>query len=168
MTGFRHMGDGRTVSVLEHVRAQLDLYPDAEILVGSDSHNRGDRTVYTTAVVLRYRRNGAHVLYRRERHRRVQDMWTRLWGEVERSIYVAQWLTREGQVKVRCIDLDLNSDPKFGSHRLHSTAIGYVRAHGYEARTKPELLMASWAANILCNGDGGKHETPTGLSPRQG
>lgn len=90
------MGDGRTVSVLEHVRAQLDLYPDAEILVGSDSHNRGDRTVYTTAVVLRYRRNGAHVLYRRERHRRVQDMWTRLWGELEylrlgRVLAIKRW-----------------------------------------------------------------------------
>ncbi|MBK8340741.1 MAG: hypothetical protein IPK99_12450 [Flavobacteriales bacterium] len=168
MTGFRHMGDGCTVSVLEHVRAQLDLHPNAEVLVGSDSHNRGDRTVYTTAIVLRYRRNGANVLYRRERNARIHDLWTRLWGEVERSITVAQWLTQEGRVKVRCIDLDLNSDPKFASHRLHSAAIGYVRAHGYEARTKPELLMASWAANILCNGDGGKHETPTGLGPRQG
>ncbi|MCB0789890.1 MAG: hypothetical protein KDB75_11330, partial [Flavobacteriales bacterium] len=73
-----------------------------------------------------------------------------LWGEVERSLEVARTLSSEGHIPVSRIDMDLNSDPQYGSHRLHAAAVGYVRAHGYEARTKPELLIASWAANILC------------------
>ena len=34
------------------------------------------------------------------------------------------------------------------------------RSHGYEPHTKPEMLIASWAANVLCNGMGRKHEAP--------
>lgn len=150
MNGFRRMYDGSPVHLLEHVREAIAVQPDLEVLVGSDSHNRGEHTVYTTTVVLRYRANGAHVIYRREKAAKAHDLWNRLWGEVERSIHVAQALTHEGGVRVSRIDLDLNSDPRYGSHRLYSTAVGYVRSHGYEARTKPDLLIASWAANILC------------------
>jgi predicted RNase H-related nuclease YkuK (DUF458 family) len=150
MEGFRVMTDGTPVHLLEHVRAALDAQPDVEVLVGSDSQNRAGHTIYTTTVVLRYHRNGAHVLYRREKQRRVKDLWTRLWGEVERSLDVARSLSEEGGVRVSRIDMDLNSDPRFGSHKLHTTAVGYVRAQGYETRTKPELLIATWAANVLC------------------
>lgn len=151
MSDFKHMHDGSPVHLLDHVREAVNSNPGMEVLVGSDSHDRGDHTVYTTTVVLRYWRNGAHVIYRRERAARVGDLWSRLWGEVERSIAVARMLTQEGGVRVSRIDLDLNSDPRYGSHKLYSTAVGYVRSHGYEAFTKPDMLIASWAANVLCN-----------------
>ena len=151
MNDFKRMHDGSPVHLLDHVREAVSSNPGMEVLVGSDSHDRGDHTVYTTTVVLRYWRNGAHVIYKRERAARVNDLWSRLWGEVERSLAVARMLTQEGGVRVSRIDLDLNSDPRYGSHKLYSTAVGYVRSHGYEARTKPEMLIASWAANILCN-----------------
>ena len=150
MNDFRHMRDGTPVQLVEHVRNTLSRCSDVEVLVGSDSHNRGRHTIYTTTVVLRFDRNGAQVLYRKERRARLDDRWTRLWGEVERSLAVARTLSTEGNIPVSRIDMDLNSDPQYGSHRLHAAAVGYVRAHGYEARTKPELLIASWAANILC------------------
>ncbi len=150
MNGFHVMHDGSPVHLLDHVRDALDLHPDVEVLVGCDSQNRSGHTIYTTTVVLRYFRNGAHVLYRREKHERIRDLWTRLWGEVERSLDVAHALTHQGGVHVSRIDMDINSDPRFGSYKLHTTAVGYVRAQGYEARTKPELLIATWAANVLC------------------
>lgn len=145
------MLDGTSVDLLAHVNGVLADHTDVEVLVGSDSHNRAHHTVYTTTVVLRFRRNGAQVIYRRERAPKVTDMWTRLWGEVERSLAVAQWLSKDGQVPVRSIDMDLNSDAQFGSHKLHTAAVGYIRSHGYEPHTKPDLLIASWAANVLCN-----------------
>ena len=154
------MSDGSPVDLLAHVRATLAERTDVEVLVGSDSHNHGRHTVYTTTVVVRYRGNGAHVVYRRERAPKVEDMWTRLWGEVERSLQVADTLRADGMIPVRHIDMDLNSDERFGSQRLHAAAVGYVRAHGYEPHTKPDMLIASWAANILCNGTGAKHEAP--------
>ena len=150
MNGFHVMDDDSPVQLLDHVRDALALHPDIEVLVGSDSQNRSDHTIYTTTVVLRFHRNGAHVLYRREKQKRIRDLWTRLWGEVERSLDVAHALSREGGVRVSRIDMDINSDPRFASQKLHTTAVGYIRAQGYEARTKPEMLIASWAANVLC------------------
>lgn len=147
---FRVMHNNAPIQLLEHVRETLACHPDVEVLVGSDSQNRSGHTIYTTAVVLRYRKNGAHVLYWREKQTRIRDMWTRLWGEVERSVDVARLLTVEGGIRISRIDMDLNSDPRHGSNRLHTSAVGYVRAQGYEARTKPDMLIATWAANVLC------------------
>lgn len=160
LDGFRSMYDGRSVDVLTHVRQVLDSVRDVEVMVGSDSHNRARHTVYSTAIVLRFRKNGAQVLYRRERAPKVTDLWTRLWGEVERSLDVARSLTEAGRIPVQRIDMDLNSDQRFGSSRLHTAAVGYIRSHGYEPHTKPDMLIATWAANILCNGTGRKHEAP--------
>jgi predicted RNase H-related nuclease YkuK (DUF458 family) len=164
LTGFRRMVDGSDVEVLAHVRSVLSLHDDVEVLVGCDSQNRSRHTVYTTTVVLRFRRNGAQVIYRQERAPKVTDLWTRLWGEVERSLAVAQQLRDPGSIPVRRIDMDLNSDARFGSHKLHTAAVGYIKAHGYEPHTKPDLLIASWAADVLCGGTLRKHETPTPLN----
>ncbi|MEO8589459.1 MAG: ribonuclease H-like YkuK family protein [Flavobacteriales bacterium] len=158
--GFKSMHDGHAVDLLTHVGGVLAAHRDVEVLVGSDSHNHRNHTVYTTTVVLRFFRNGAQVIYRREKAPKVIDLWTRLWGEVERSLSIAQILRTDGNIPVRGIDMDLNSDARYGSHVLHTAAVGYVRSHGYEPHTKPEMLIATWAANILCNGTGGKHEAP--------
>jgi predicted RNase H-related nuclease YkuK (DUF458 family) len=157
---FRAMADGHVVDLLSAVRQAVRDDARIEVLVGCDSLNRGSHTLYATTVVLRYPANGARVFYRRERTRRVTDLWERLWGEVERSIAVATTLRDQGPVPVRRIDMDLNSDERFASNRLHAAAVGYVRGHGYEPCTKPALLIASWAANLLCNGGVRKHEAP--------
>jgi len=160
LEGFRSMMDGRPVDVLAHLHQVLGSTDDVEVLVGTDSHNRSRHTVYSTAIVLRFRKNGAQVLYRRERAPKVTDLWTRLWGEVERSLSVAETLRQVGAIPVQRIDMDLNSDARFASHKLHTAAVGYVRSHGYEPHTKPDLLIATWAANILCQGSVRKHEAP--------
>jgi predicted RNase H-related nuclease YkuK (DUF458 family) len=149
---FRSMEDGRAVDVFDHVRSALEGRSDVEVMVGCDSHNRQLYTLYTTTIVIRYHRNGARVLYRREKAPKVTDLWTRLWGEVERSLAVAQLLRETGRIPVKRIDMDLNSDNRFASNKLHTAAVGYIRSHGYEPYTKPEMLIASWAANVLCNG----------------
>jgi predicted RNase H-related nuclease YkuK (DUF458 family) len=150
MNGFRRMADHRPIQLLDHVLEIIARDPGVEVLVGSDSQNHERHTIYTTTVVLRYHRNGAQVLYRRERTERIRDLWTRLWGEVERSLEVARTLSDVGGIRISRIDMDINSDPRFASHKLHTTAVGYVRSQGYETRTKPELLIATWAANLLC------------------
>lgn len=160
LEGFRSMGDGHAVDVLAHVRQVLEARGDVEVLVGTDSHNRAHHTVYSTAIVLRFKKNGAQVIYRRERAPKVTDLWTRLWGEVERSLGVACSLRDDGHIPIQRIDMDLNSDQRFGSSKLHTAAVGYIRSHGYEPHTKPDMLIATWAANILCNGTGQKHEAP--------
>ena len=145
------MSTGEPVDLIGHIRNVLKDDPEVEVLVGSDSQNKGSHTIYATAVVLRYKGNGAQVVYKRNKVEKITDLWTRLWKEVEDSIEIAEELSSGAQIPVKRIDMDLNEDPRFGSHRLHSAAVGYVRARGYETRTKPDLMIASWAANVLCN-----------------
>jgi len=73
---------------------------------------------------------------------------------------VARLLRAANRIPVRRIDMDLNSDERFAPHRLHTTAVGYIRSHRYGPRTKPDMPIASRAANLLCNGTGRKHEAP--------
>ena len=66
-----------------------------EVHVGCDSQNHKRHTVYVTTVVFRFPNNGAHVIYRRERVPKILDMWTKLWGETERSVELANLILEE-------------------------------------------------------------------------
>ena len=123
---------------------------DVEVHVGCDSQNHKRHTVYVTTVVFRFRNNGAHVIYRKERVPKILDMWTKLWGETERSVELANLILEECGLKVHQIDLDSNSDSKYASHKLVSASTGYIPSLGFDSKVKPDLLMAAWAAYVLC------------------
>ena len=108
-----------------------------------------NKVIYATAVVFRYT-NGAHILYNREKYPLVKDLWSRLWKEVEKSIEVAEFLRKECGIKATRIDLDYNEDPKYPSNKLVKAAVGYVESLGYKAKTKPGLLLATYAADGCC------------------
>jgi predicted RNase H-related nuclease YkuK (DUF458 family) len=57
-----------------------------EVHVGCDSQNYKRHTVYATTVVFDIPGNGAHVIYRKEKVPKINDLWTKLWGETERSV----------------------------------------------------------------------------------
>ena len=148
---FRTMNTHQPVDLLMHIKEITSSNPEVNVFVGTDSQNYHQTTVYVSTVVLRYHNNGAHVLYQKEKVKKITDRWTRLWDELNRSIELAGYLRNEGGIHVSQIDLDFNSDPKFFSHKLLPAAMGYVQSMGYRARSKPDLLMATWAANVLCN-----------------
>ena len=148
---FRVMSNGSVVQLVDHVQKVVEENPDVQILIGSDSQNRNGKTTYATTVVFRYKNNGAHVLYKKEKTIKVSDLWTRLWAELERSIIVADHLEGHAGVKVHQIDMDYNSDPAYASNRVWTAAVGYLRSMGYRSGAKPDLLIASWAANVICN-----------------
>jgi predicted RNase H-related nuclease YkuK (DUF458 family) len=77
-------------------------------------------------------------------------MWTKLWGETERSVALASLILEECQLRVHQIDLDFNSDAQYASHKLVSASAGYITSLGFHSKVKPDLLMAAWAANVLC------------------
>src|SRR5690554_1208670 len=148
---FKKMGDLSTVQLGSYTQEMLRKNPAIKIYVGSDSQNYPNKTLYATTVVFRYENNGAHVIFHKEATPLVTDMWTRLWGELQRSIDVAGYLKFECDVPIEQIDLDLNSDPDFKSNRVFQAAVGYAQSMGYVAKTKPDLLIATWAANVLVN-----------------
>ena len=56
----------------------------------------------------------------------------------------------DSQNHKRQIDLDFNSDSQYASHKLVSASSGYITSLGFNSKVKPDLLMAAWAANVLC------------------
>lgn len=146
---FTVMGGKFKHDVCEYITA-MTSESKVEVHVGCDSQNHKRHTVYVTTVVFRFPNNGAHVIYRRERVPKILDMWTKLWGETERSVELANLILEECNLRVAQIDLDFNSDSQYASHKLVSASSGYITSLGFNSKVKPDLLMAAWAANVLC------------------
>lgn len=144
------MNEGKLVRPDMFVRAFLEEHPGCLMYVGCDSQNLKRSTLYVTTIVLRLPGMGANVLYHKEKVPRISDMWTKLWGETERSVELANYLRDECNLPVHQIDLDFNEDPGFASHKLLHASSGYVKSMGFQCASKPSLLMAVWAANALC------------------
>ena len=147
---FRILSTDTRVILDEYIRDYLQKNPKAQIIIGCDSKNRDDETVYGLVVVLYKNKKGGHVLYGKERVPRVRDRWSRLWKEVEYSVDMANQLVKSGLPKATFIDLDLNPDPQFKSNDVVRAAVGLVESMGYQARTKPYSLCASYAADKVC------------------
>ena len=146
---FTVMGGRLKHDVCDYITA-MTSQSEVEVHVGCDSQNHKRHTVYVTTVVFRFSNNGAHVIYRRERVPKILDMWTKLWGETERSVELANLILEECNLRVNQIDLDFNSDSQYASHKLVSASSGYITSLGFKSKVKPDLLMAAWAANVLC------------------
>jgi len=146
---FTVMGGRLKHDVCDYITA-MTSESEVEVHVGCDSQNHKRHTVYVTTVVFRFPNNGAHVIYRRERVPKILDMWTKLWGETERSVELANLILEECNLRVNQIDLDFNSDSQYASHKLVSASSGYITSLGFKSKVKPDLLMAAWAANVLC------------------
>ncbi len=145
--------NGEKIDVAKHTQSIIDLYPDTKVYVGCDSQNKKKGCVY--AVVIAYRftygdgtRKGARYIYTKEWVDKMKDKFTRLFGEVTRSVEVAQWLEREG-FKVHKIDLDFNLDITAGSHNMVAVGSGYVKGFGFDPTCKPEEQIASRAADHI-------------------
>ena len=146
---FTVMGGRLKHDVCDYITA-MTSESEVEVHVGCDSQNHKRHTVYVTTVVFRFPNNGAHVIYRREHVPKILDMWTKLWGETERSVELANLILEECNLRVNQIDLDFNSDSQYASHKLVSASSGYITSLGFKSKVKPDLLMAAWAANVLC------------------
>ena len=160
---FKRAADGKRVDLIKYTKQIISEHPDCKIYVGCDSQNVDKKTVYATAVVFRYGNNGAHVIYFKDDVKKINDLWTKLWGEVQRSIDVAGFLKFEGGIEVYRIDLDYNKSPKHKSNVVLKAATGYVESLGYEYASKPDMLISISVANKLCRHPVGKREGANAL-----
>lgn len=163
--------EGEEVDVLKHTQSIIDKYGDSvQIFVGCDSQNKsknregkGGKCVY--AIVIAYRftygesgtRSGASYIYHKEETVKQKDKFTRLWGEVERSVEVAKWLEDNG-FKVYKIDLDFNQKSNTGSHDMVSAGKGYVMGQGFDCTIKPDEQISSRAADHIVKKKGKKNK----------
>lgn len=148
---FKRMINNKAVNLqnfLNEIKTEAQV---ADILIGTDSQNYSSKTVYVTAAVFRFPTNGAKVIYTKERVNKIKDRFSRLWGETERSLQTAYFLENEMGLKISEINLDYNSNPQYYSYTVYKAAKGYLEGVGYTVKAKPQMLIASWAANYLCN-----------------
>lgn len=148
---FKRLTDYEQVDLASYLNKYIEEVgkENVKLYIGCDSQNKSEWTNYATTIVIHIGNTGCHVLYQKERVRpRVEDFWTRLWKEVERSVEVALYLQENG-IEVDNIDLDLNADPDMKSNKLVAAARGYVESLGIKANIKPDLLPAICAADHI-------------------
>ena len=133
---FRKFNGEKIPSVDDYIKRYVETHDSIEILVGTDSQNRGDNTIYSTVIALYEPGHGAHCIFRRWREPRERIRATRLMNEVWASLACAEDLKKHGVRKVKYIDIDINPSPRFKSNEVYTSAKGMIEGMGYEVRFK--------------------------------
>ncbi len=79
---YKRLYDSEKVELISYVNNWLELKPNTEILIGCDSQNFSDKTIYAIVVALYDKGKGAHVLYNRWKTQREPTRNIRLLNEV--------------------------------------------------------------------------------------
>lgn len=146
---YKRLYDGQKIDLITYVREWLESKPNAEILIGCDSQNFSDKTIYAIVVALYDTGKGAHVIYRRWKTERERVRATRLLNEVWYAIETAESIKNAGLPKPKWIDIDLNPDPRYKSNEVFRQAVGMVEGMGYKVRYKTLGPIATYAADHI-------------------
>ena len=146
---YKRLHDSVKVDLVSYIKECLEKKPNVEILIGCDSQNFSDKTIYAIVVALYDTGKGAHVLYNRWKTQREPTRNVRLLNEVWYAVEVAEYLKNAGIPKVKWIDIDINPDPKYKSNEVFRQAVGLVEGMGYEVRYKTLGPIATYAADHL-------------------
>lgn len=146
---FKTLRNRKDIDLVEYVRNYINENPEVEILIGCDSQNHIDTTVYATVVALYKPQAGAHVLFCKEITSTEKVRQVRLMNEVWKSIEVAELLKNSGLPKAKYIDIDLNPDKRFKSNEVLRAAVGLVEGMGYSVRYKSLGALVTTAADAL-------------------
>ena len=146
---FKKLRDRNSIDLVDYVRSYLIENPEVEILIGCDSQNHLDTTVYATVVALYFPRNGAHVLYCKEITPIERTRQVRLMNEVWKSVEVAEKLRLADLPRAKYIDVDLNPDKRYKSNEVLRSTVGLVEGMGYTVRYKSLGALVTHAADAL-------------------
>jgi len=146
---YKRLYDSVKVDLINYVKEWLEKKPNAEILIGCDSQNFSDKTIYAIVVALYDKGKGAHVLYNRWKTKVEPTRNIRLLNEVWYAVEAAEHLKAAGLPKVKWIDIDINPDPKYKSNEVLRQAVGLVEGMGYSVRYKTLGPIATYAADHL-------------------
>ena len=127
----------------------MNEYPHLQIYVGSDSQNLGKKTVYCTVIAYKLGNRGVHYILHKKKQIIIKDLWSRLWHETELSIDTAEWLNQKIKVGIE-IDMDYNENEVYKSNKLISAAKGWANSLGYKVNVKPQMQIATRAADYNC------------------
>ena len=146
---YKRLHDSAKVELVSYIKDWIEVKPNVEILIGCDSQNFSDKTIYAIVVALYDKGKGAHVLYNRWKTQREPTRNVRLLNEVWYAVEAAETLKTAGLPKVKWIDIDINPDPKYKSNEVLRQAVGMVEGMGYSVRYKTLGPIATYAADHL-------------------
>ena len=146
---YKRLFDGQKVDLVDYVKDYMSTKENIEILIGCDSQNFSDKTIYAIVVALYEPGKGAHVLFRRWKSDRERVRATRLLNEVWYAIETAEEMKNIGIPKPKWIDIDLNPDPRYKSNEVFRQAVGMVEGMGYKVRYKSLGPIATYAADHI-------------------
>lgn len=147
---FKRLTDKQSFDLIPYLKNYIQQKNNlgVKIHVGCDSQIKSGKTTYVSTIVLHVGYTGCHILYKKEIVPKKLDLWSKLWGEVERSVELTRFLI-DHQIEIESINLDLNDKPIHASNKLVSSALGFAMSTGVNVRIKPELLPAISAADNL-------------------
>jgi predicted RNase H-related nuclease YkuK (DUF458 family) len=142
---------GIEINTIDYIKDYINKNNDKniEIIIGSDSQNKNNKTVYSTVIVLYTPGHGGHCIFKRWKTPKEKVKNVRLLKEVEESINIANVLVENGLPKPKYIDLDINPNPKYKSNEVYQTAKGWVESLGYEVRFKTIAPLVTTAADWI-------------------
>lgn len=146
---YKKLYSGEKVDIIEYVREYMNTNEGVEILIGCDSQNFGNKTIYAIVVALYHTGKGAHVLFNKWNTQREHVRSVRLLQEVWYAVEVAEKFREAGIPKVKWIDIDINPDPRYKSNEVFRQAVGMVEGMGYSVRYKSLGPIATYAADHL-------------------
>ena len=146
---FKRMSDRQVIDLVSYVTDYLQKFPNVELLVGCDSQNVRNETVFAAVVALYNPGKGAHVIFRKWRTPLERVRSVRLLNEVWYSVEIAEEIKNAGLPKVKYIDIDLNPDPKYKSNEVFRQAVGLVEGMGYAVRYKTLGALVTHSADGL-------------------
>lgn len=126
----------------------LKLVDYDKVFVGCDSKYFRNYIIYAYAICY-FGESGINYFWCREKvkGKKFSDLYTRIWGEVERSVNVANWINENCGISNIEVHADINSNPMYASNLYNSAAGGYITGCGYQYKCKPE----SWAATSVAD-----------------
>ena len=133
---FKKFNGEKIPQVEEYIKNYLAVHPNVELMIGTDSQNRGQYTYYSTVVAMYTPGHGGHCIYRKWRTEREKNRRNRLLKEVWSSVELAEYLKNMGIQKAKFIDIDVNPSPKYKSNEVYPEATGLVEGMGYCVRCK--------------------------------
>ena len=148
-TVFKKFTGEKLPNISDYIKNYIKENHDVELIIGTDSQNKGYNTTYSTVIVLYNPGHGGHCIFRRWKTPKERIRQVRLLKEVEESINLANELVENGCPKPKYIDLDINPNPKFKSYEVFQTAKGWVESMGYEVRFKTLAPLVTSVADWI-------------------
>jgi predicted RNase H-related nuclease YkuK (DUF458 family) len=132
-----------------YISDYINTNGEVKLFVGCDSKQSGDFTTYAVSAVLYKKGLGGHVVYFIDKVPRIRDMFTKLWGEVERTKEFLEYLGEDMKPFVEEVHLDFNPEPVHKSNMVHDAGVGLISSMGYKAVGKPESWCATHASDKI-------------------